>query len=81
TFQNECSPAPLPLLFDDPFVTTVQLVQGLLLPGVSSARKSANVCALSAFLGLKRTSNSDSSTDHFVIRPARSGLNKTVLSG
>ncbi|MCI39163.1 hypothetical protein A2U01_0060394, partial [Trifolium medium] len=62
--------ALLPLLLEDPSVNTVQLVHRSTFPGVSFAKKSANTCAFSAFRGSKEMSNSDSSTDHLVIRPA-----------
>ncbi|MCH92732.1 hypothetical protein A2U01_0013675 [Trifolium medium] len=50
---SKMRPAPLPLLLEDPSVNTVQLVHGFMFPGVSSAKKSANTCAFSAFCGSK----------------------------
>ncbi|MCI47885.1 hypothetical protein A2U01_0069127, partial [Trifolium medium] len=67
---SKIRPAPLPLLLEDPSVNTVQLVHGFVFPGVSSARKSTNTCAFSAFRGSKEMSNLDNSMDHLVIRPA-----------
>ncbi|MCH94968.1 hypothetical protein A2U01_0015940, partial [Trifolium medium] len=76
---SRMSPAPLPLLLENPSVNTVQLVHGSLLPGVSSARKSVNTCAFSVFRGSNETSNSESSTDHLVICPSKSGRNSTCF--
>ncbi|MCI24230.1 hypothetical protein A2U01_0045413, partial [Trifolium medium] len=74
-------PAPLPLLLEDPPVNAVHVVQGFVLPSVSSAKKSVKTWAFNAFCGSNDMSNSNNSTDHLVIRPARSGMKSTCFRG
>ncbi|MCI53556.1 hypothetical protein A2U01_0074803, partial [Trifolium medium] len=73
---------PLPLTLDAP---STDKVHGRVLSAPSgvdiSKTKSASICDLMASLGEKTRSNSDNSTDHATIVPAKSGFLNTFFIG
>ncbi|MCI17390.1 hypothetical protein A2U01_0038537, partial [Trifolium medium] len=79
SWLSKMRPAPLPLMLEDPSVNTIHEVHGSVFPGVSSAKKYVKTWAFKAIRGSNDMSNLDSSTDHLVIRPARSGLKSTCF--
>ncbi|KAK2429877.1 maturase K [Trifolium repens] len=79
---SNTTPAPLPLMLEAPSTDRVQGCSLFSSAGVvSSSKKSASIYDLMAPLGEKVMSNSDNSTDHATIPPARSGFLNTFLIG
>ncbi|PNX64607.1 hypothetical protein L195_g062199, partial [Trifolium pratense] len=75
-------PAPLPRTLEAPSTNRVQGEAFSVVGGVDiSNTKSVSLCDLMAPLGEKVISNSDNSTDHATILPAKSGFLRTFLIG